>query len=272
MLDTNATAEVDAAEREYQQAQSFEKHQTEQQTQAEAAAETTSLAVAAARQSRDELRIRFEKLRPRETSDGVGAVRMLLADARGELEREFAIPDVSAARVNELDVQLAQWSTTLKTQTQTLDETRGQLGLVGGAVVREQLEQERDVLDRLRASADDLEQDYQATQHLLDLLKQADSKHAAHLGRSLAQPVTEQFLKLTGGRYSDVLLAPNLSLQKVVANNGERDLTTLSVGVRDQLATLIRLSLAAYLKTTLVLDDQLAHSDQIGRASCRERV
>jgi hypothetical protein len=55
---------------------------------------------------------------------------------------------------------------------------------------------------------------------------------------------------------------------------------TLSVGTRDQLATLIRLTLAAQLKTLLVLDDQLAQSDpdRIGwfrdrlRASVRDHA
>ena len=35
----------------------------------------------------------------------------------------------------------------------------------------------------------------------------------------------------------------------------------MSVGTREQLSTLYRLSLAEYLKTTVVLDDQLVQSD-----------
>ncbi len=260
-LETNATAEIDVAEREYQQAQALEKQLNEQQTQAKAEAEIISATVATARLCRDEARIRLGQLRPNEPTLKVDAAETRLAAARLELEREFAVCDVSETEMTEMATQLSLWTKTLQEQTQALDKTRGQLSLVGGAVVREQLEQERESLERLRASSDELELEFQATQHLLGLLKQTDAKHAAHLGNSLAKPVSELFLKLTDNRYSDVLLAPNLSLQKITTDSSERDLKSLSVGARHQLATLIRLSLASYLKTTLVLDDQLAHSD-----------
>jgi uncharacterized protein YhaN len=35
----------------------------------------------------------------------------------------------------------------------------------------------------------------------------------------------------------------------------------VSVGTREQLATLLRLAIAGYLQTAVVLDDQLVHSD-----------
>jgi len=41
----------------------------------------------------------------------------------------------------------------------------------------------------------------------------------------------------------------------------ERSVEDLSVGTREQLATIVRLAIAAQLKTTVLLDDQLVHSD-----------
>lgn len=42
---------------------------------------------------------------------------------------------------------------------------------------------------------------------------------------------------------------------------GTRSLEHVSVGAREQLATLLRLAVAGHLRTAIVLDDQLVHSD-----------
>ena len=97
--------------------------------------------------------------------------------------------------------------------------------------------------------------------YLLQKLKTADAQHTAHLGRSLAKPVSEMFKALTGDRYTQVALTPNLTLNGVEANHAEQSAGRMSVGARHQLATLLRMSLAAYLRPVVVLDDQLAHSD-----------
>lgn len=48
------------------------------------------------------------------------------------------------------------------------------------------------------------------------------------------------------------------------ANTGEEDVVgALSVGTRDQLATLVRLTIAQQLKTAIVLDDHLVHTDAV---------
>src|SRR5262249_3830917 len=58
----------------------------------------------------------------------------------------------------------------------------------------------------------------------------------------------------------------------VEATGVARNLNALSVGTREQLATLLRLVIAGHLKTALVLDDQLAHSDTERLPSFRERL
>ena len=54
------------------------------------------------------------------------------------------------------------------------------------------------------------------------------------------------------------VLDPNHRSARPAASRG---VDHLSVGTREQLATLLRLAIAGYLKTALVLDDQLVHSD-----------
>ena len=95
----------------------------------------------------------------------------------------------------------------------------------------------------------------------LDVLKESEAKHAEHLGRSLAKPVTDRFLELTSGRYAQVVLDPGLRVRNIMSNGGERELGSFSVGTRDQLATLVRLALAAQLKSVVLLDDKLTQSD-----------
>jgi uncharacterized protein YhaN len=50
-------------------------------------------------------------------------------------------------------------------------------------------------------------------------------------------------------------------LQTTDANDDDDVLSALSVGTRDQLAALIRLTIADQLRSAVVLDDHLVHSD-----------
>lgn len=66
---------------------------------------------------------------------------------------------------------------------------------------------------------------------------------------------------LTGNRYGTFLLDPALTVRSVKADGDHRGYQSLSIGTRHQLAVLVRLALAAHLKATLLLDDQLVQSD-----------
>src|SRR5204863_9420064 len=98
------------------------------------------------------------------------------------------------------------------------------------------------------------------------------SKRTSHLGNALAVPATSAFLELTRGRYPSVTFDQDLATEGVVAGGIARDVTHLSVGTREQLATLIRLAVAAHLRTAVVLDDQLVHSDSERLAWFRDRL
>jgi uncharacterized protein YhaN len=93
-----------------------------------------------------------------------------------------------------------------------------------------------------------------------------ETKRSSHLGRCLAAPVTERFIALTGDLYSHVQLDPDLRTKGFAAAGAEHLVEELSVGTREQLATIVRLAIAAQLKTAVLLDDQLVHSDD-GRLS-----
>ena len=66
---------------------------------------------------------------------------------------------------------------------------------------------------------------------------------------------------MTQRRYENIRLTAQLGTEGVVVAGAVRPTARISVGTREQLSTLYRLSLAEYLSTTVVLDDQLVQSD-----------
>src|SRR5262249_14926919 len=80
-------------------------------------------------------------------------------------------------------------------------------------------------------------------------------------GQVLAPAIAGKFETLTQKRYDRVQLTAQLGTEGVLVAGAIRATNRLSVGTREQLSTLYRLSLAEYLGTTLVLDDQLVQSD-----------
>jgi uncharacterized protein YhaN len=52
-----------------------------------------------------------------------------------------------------------------------------------------------------------------------------------------------------------------LTTEDIACVGNGRSITSLSVGTRDQLATIFRLSLAEQLQSAVILDDQLTQSD-----------
>jgi len=58
-----------------------------------------------------------------------------------------------------------------------------------------------------------------------------------------------------------VQLSAQLATEGIMISGAVRSTEQISVGTREQLSTLYRLSLAEYLGSTIVLDDQLVQSD-----------
>ena len=107
----------------------------------------------------------------------------------------------------------------------------------------------------------EIEADYEAWLLLLEQMKQADAAQASNLGQTLAPAIAGRFEDLTQRRYESVRLTAQLGTEGVVVAGAVRSTERISVGTREQLSTLYRLALAEYLRTTVVLDDQLVQSD-----------
>jgi uncharacterized protein YhaN len=184
-----------------------------------------------------------------------------LAKARQALAELHPVPEVTPEQLGHAELTLPDSDDVLKACEGCLHEVRGKLELVTGRVGLERIEEEQEAVQRAKERAEDQELNYEASRHLLELLEAAETKRSSHLGRCLATPVTERFLALTGDLYAHVNLDPDLRLEGFVAAGGEHRVEELSVGTREQLATIVRLALAAHLKTAVLLDDQLVHSD-----------
>lgn len=150
----------------------------------------------------------------------------------------------------------------LKRTVGEIHKAQGRLEQVGGAVARERLREAEEACKRVEDHEHEVELEYEAWLLLLQQMKEADAAQASNLGQALAPALTGHFEKLTEKRYDGVSLTAQLGTDGVVVGGVLRTPDRLSVGTREQLSTLYRLSLAEYLGTALVLDDQLVQSDE----------
>lgn len=169
-------------------------------------------------------------------------------------------------RVHEADVTaLEQKCGRLRAEHRELDEelakARGALEHVGGAVVRERLAEIGQAIQQAEQREHEVEVEYEAWRLLHDTLREAESKESAHLGRALAGPVGARFRQLTGGRYGDIEFGAKLETGGIHVAGELREIAALSAGTQDQLATLLRVCIAQQLRSAIILDDQLTHSD-----------
>jgi hypothetical protein len=156
--------------------------------------------------------------------------------------------------------------------TNDLNHARGQLHLIAGHVGSERLAQQQEAVNLVYAETLERERTERAALRLLREIESVEAERATHLGRALAGPITEAFRALTGGRYGSISVAPDLKTEHIEAFGEARPLEHVSVGTREQLATLLRLAIAGYLQTAVVLDDQLVHSDGERLAWFSERL
>lgn len=224
----------------------------------EAAQEKLTAAIASHAQHGGRL---VELLRLRDAEDSAAAETRL----RDATERHAALPvpdrDVTKDEVNAAKKIEAGVRVELDAIERELQRAHGALEQVGGAVARERLRDATEAFELAERQERDIEADYEAWKLLLDQMKQADASQASNLGQALAPAIAGRFQVLTQRRYDAVQLSAQLGTEGVVVGGAARPASRLSVGTREQLSTLYRLSLAEYLQTTLVLDDQLVQSD-----------
>lgn len=182
-------------------------------------------------------------------------------------------PVVSQADLAQAEARLAAASRELEQAKEDLHKSEGALSKVGGASVREEVQRVEEALEGARGKEKDLEVDADAWKLLLETLRDVENEEGAHLGRALAGPVTAKFEELTAGRYGGVRLDAALKAEAVQVTGTSQaadPLAALSAGTRDQLATLVRLTIANQLKSAIILDDHLVHSDPVRLAWFRD--
>jgi hypothetical protein len=138
----------------------------------------------------------------------------------------------------------------------------GALEQVGGAVARERLRDASEAFDLAARQEREIEAEYEAWKLLLEQMKQADAAQASNLGQVLGPAIAQRFQELTQRRYDTVQLTAQLAAEGIIVSGAVRPTEQISMGTREQLSTLYRLSLAEYLGSTIVLDDQLVQSDE----------
>ena len=147
-----------------------------------------------------------------------------------------------------------------ESSTQIL-RAHGALEQVGGAVARERLRDATEAFDLAARQEREIEAEYEAWKLLLEQMKEADAAQASNLGQALGPAIAGRFQDLTRRRYETVQLTAQLATEGIIVSGAVRPTEQISVGTREQLSTLYRLSLAEYLGSTIVLDDQLVQSD-----------
>jgi len=205
---------------------------------------------------------RLEALRKQRESQDLQSAESELKEAS---ERHNALP-VPAETVTEADVTAARNAAAaakadLERIVSDIHKAQGALEQVGGAVARERLRDAVEAYVLAERYERDIEAEYDAWLLLLQQMKEADAAQASNIGQVLAPAIAGKFEALTQKRYESVRLTAQLRTEGIVVGGAVRATERLSVGTREQLSTLYRLSLAEYLGTTLVLDDQLVQSD-----------
>ena len=169
--------------------------------------------------------------------------------------------DISEAAVRAARDTLAQAEEALEDAERAVRQQEGALQQVGGQVVRERAQMAREALEEAERQEVEVELDYQGWRLLLETLREVENETGAHLGRALDQELAGRLEALSQGRYQGAQLGADLETEGVVTTQGVQLLERFSEGVKEQIATLLRVSVAEHLGTMLVLDDHLAQTD-----------
>jgi hypothetical protein len=205
---------------------------------------------------------RLIELRRQRDAENLPAAEVTLSQA---IERHAALPvpdrivadeEVSTARAD-----AARIKSDLESIERDIQKAHGALEQVGGAVARERLRDATEASELAERQEKEVEAEYEAWKLLLEQMKEADAAQASNLGQALVPAIATRFQELTKRRYQTVHLTAQLATEGVMVSGTVRSTELMSVGTREQLSTLYRLALAEYLRTVIVLDDQLVQSD-----------
>jgi uncharacterized protein YhaN len=207
---------------------------------------------------------RLDELRRARAAEDLPAAEEALREATG---RRGALPVPERPVVPEEIAPTREALDRLKSELENVDRdvqrAHGALAQVGGGVARERLRDVSEACELAERQEREVESDCEAWRLLLDQMKEADAEQASNLGQVLGPAVAARFEALTNRRYHGVRIGAALDTEGVLVGGSVRSTERISVGTREQLSTLYRLSLAEYLGSTVVLDDQLVQSDNV---------
>jgi hypothetical protein len=195
------------------------------------------------------------------------AENLLAAEANlsQTIQRQAALPvpdrTVTEEEVSNARADAARIKLELEGIERDVQRAHGALEQVGGAVARERLRDATEAFELAECQEKETEAEYEAWKLLLEQMREADAAQASNLGQALVPAIAARFQELTEQRYQRVQLTAQLGTEGVMISGTLRPTAQLSVGTREQLSTLYRLALAEYLRTVIVLDDQLVQSD-----------
>jgi hypothetical protein len=229
---------------------------------ARVAVETTQEQLTAARTDHALQDGRLIELRKRRAAENLAAAETRHHEATG-LHAGLPVPEriVTDDEVIAAKTTAAAMKLELEGIERDIQRAHGALEQVGGAVARERLRDATEAFELAERQEREIEAEYEAWRLLLDQMKEADAAQASNLGQALVPAIAGRFQELTQRRYETVQLTAQLATEGIVVSGALRPAAQISVGTREQLSTLYRLSLAEYLSTAIVLDDQLVQSD-----------
>jgi DNA repair exonuclease SbcCD ATPase subunit len=177
-----------------------------------------------------------------------------------------ALPAPENPDVDEDDLKVAEEDSAESRQRirgleDDLRRAEGALSQVGGDYVKDKADEARRAVEAAQERERALEIEYGAWQLLREVLVEAGRDDAQHLGKALVGPVSSRIAELTDGRYGEIAIGPQLDARGILLGGNERRFDQLSVGTQEQIALLVRLSIAEALKSFLVLDDHLTQTD-----------
>ena len=218
--------------------------------------------VAEAQQSRDRLAGEVKTRTALIEREDLSAAQEALHAVVTKLE-QLPVPETEVVESDRTQAEetVRRWTDECEAERAELQKAEGALQQVGGHYIQEQLEQADEAVKSIDRREREVEVEYGAWQLLRETLQEAEAEDVVHLGKALVEPVSQRMTELTGGPYGDVSIGPTLSTEGVDVAGSQRELSRLSVGTRDQLATVLRLTIAEAIGSTVVLDDQLVQSD-----------
>jgi hypothetical protein len=230
--------------------------------QAKAAVDTAQTLVTTAKTNHAEGQGRLVELRKQRDAENLAAAESKLLEATAA-HAALPVPERIVTEEEATNARNAAAAVKLELDgiERDIQRAHGALEQVGGAVARERLSDATEAFELAARQERETEAEYEAWRLLLDQMKEADAAQASNLGQALGPAIAGRFQDLTQRRYDSVRLTAHLGTEGVMVSGAVRSAAQLSVGTREQLSTLYRLSLAEYLQTAIVLDDQLVQSD-----------